>query len=85
MSGPDTSGEDPFRTQVATAIGFLGRMDRRNLRMLPSVLSILAHASAANGFYGRDAKRRPPEPLGAAVYRGRRVVNGACPTHSSLW
>lgn len=80
MSGRGTSVEDPFRTQVATAIGFLGGMDRRNLRMLPNVLSILAsvHETTDDGlfratpdFAGMPSDARQsfwgPPPIAAAV------------------
>ena len=75
MSGRGTSVEDPFRAQVAAAIGFLGGMDLRNLRMLPNVLSILARVSAANGYYDRDlvARERPRDDRRRTVTRHARV------------
>jgi len=72
MAGRDTAGEDPLRTRVATALDFLGRVDRRNLRMLPNALSILARPSLEDWYYNRDlvARELPRELLRLLVDPG---------------
>lgn len=57
MDSRDASSADP-PLRPGTVVDFLGRIDYRNLRMLPNALSILARPSAADWWYNRDLVSR---------------------------
>ncbi|WP_123536596.1 glycoside hydrolase family 15 protein [Halosimplex salinum] len=54
----DTADDTSLPARLATAVEFLGRLDYRNLRMLPNALSILTRPSAADWYYNRDLVSR---------------------------